>query len=76
MPEVQATRPLGRAAEKGGFKEKVFVALEAAVQADVDAFLRRGRVNAQDFEALERTIHRRALDAADRVIQAAGVQRS
>ena len=54
----------------------MFAALEAAVQADVDAFLRRGRVNAQDFEALERTIHRRALDAADRVIQAAGAQRS
>ena len=76
MPEVQATRPLGHAAEKGGFKEEVFAALEAAVQADVDAFLRHGRVNAQDFEALERTIHRRALDAADRVIQAAGAQRS
>ena len=76
MPEAQATRPLGHAAEKGGFKEEVFAALEAAVQADVDALLRRGRVNAQDFEALERTIHRRALDAADRVIQAAGAQRS
>ena len=76
MPEAQATRPLGHAAEKGGFKEEVFAALEAAVQADVDAFLRRGRVNAQDFENLERTIHRRALDAADRVIQAAGAQRS
>ena len=33
-------------------------------------------VNAQDFEALDRTIHRRALDAADRVIQAAEAQRS
>ena len=76
MPETQATRPLGHTAEKGGFKEEVFAALEAAVQADVDAFLRRGRANAQDFEALERTIHRRALDAADRVIQAAGAQRS
>ena len=76
MPEAQATRPLGHAAEKGGLKEEVFAALEAAVQADVDAFLQRGRVNAQDFEALERTIHRRALDAAGRVIQAAGAQRS
>ena len=76
MPEAQATRPLVHAAEKGGFKEEVFAALEAAVQADVDALLRCGRVNAQDFEALERTIHRRALDAADRIIQAAGAQRS
>ena len=76
MPEAQATRPLGRTAEKGGFKKEVFAALEAAVQADVDAFLRRGRVNAQDFESLERTIHRRALAAADRVIQAAGAARS
>ncbi len=76
MPEAQATRPFGHTAEKGGFKEEVFAALEAAVQADVDAFLRRGRGNAQDFEALERTIHRRALDAADQVIQAAGARRS
>ncbi len=76
MPEAQVTRPFGHAAEKGGFKEEVFAALEAAVQADVDAFLRRGRGNAQDFETLERTIHRRALDAADRVIRAAGARRS
>ena len=79
MPEAQATRPLGHAAEKGGFKgfkEEMFAAMEAAVKADVDAFLRRGRVNARDFETLERTIHRRALDAADRVVKAAGVQRS
>ena len=76
MPEAQATRPLGHAAEKGGFKEEMFAAMEAAVQADVDAFLRRGRVNARDFEALERTIHRRALAAADRVVKAAGAQRS
>ena len=76
MPAAQATRPLGHAAEKGGFKEEMFAAMEAAVKADVDAFLRRGRVNARDFEALERTIHRRALDAADRVVKAAGVQRS
>ena len=76
MPEAQATRPLGQAAEKGGFKEEAFAALGAPVQADVDALLRRGRVNAQDFEALARTVQRRALDAADRVIQAAGAQRS
>ena len=54
----------------------MFAALEAAVQADVDAFLRCEGANARDFETLERTIHRRALDAADRVIQAAGAQRS
>ena len=76
MPEAQATRPPDRAVVKGGFKEEVFAGLEAAVKADVDAFLRRGRVNAGDFEALERTLHRRALDAADRIIQAAGAQRS
>ena len=76
MPEAQATRPLGHAAKKGGFKEEIFAALEAAVKADVDAFLRRGRVNAGDFETLEWTLHRRALDAADRVIKAAGVRRS
>ena len=32
MPEAQATRPLGHAAEKGGFKEEMFAALEAAVK--------------------------------------------
>ena len=76
MPEAQATRRLGHAAEKGGSEEEMFAALEAAVKADVDAFLRSGRANAQDFGALERTIYRRALDAADRVIKAAGAQRS
>ena len=75
MPEAPA-RPLGHAAQKRGFKEETFAALEAAVKADVDAFLQGGRANAGDFEALERTIHRRALAAADRVIQAAGAQRS
>ena len=75
MPEAQSTGPLDEAAEKGGFEETLAV-LKAAVEADVDAFLRRGRAHAQDFEALERAVHRRALDAADRVIKAAGVQRS
>ena len=51
MPEAQLTAPLDHAAEKGGVKE-TFAALEAAVEADVDAFLRRGSVNAQDFETL------------------------
>ena len=45
MPEAQLTEPLDHAAEKGGVKE-TFAALEAAVEADVDAFLRRGSVNA------------------------------
>ena len=75
MPEAQLTERLDRAAEKGGFEETL-AALKAAVEADVDALLRRGRANAQDFEALERAVHRRALDAADRIIKAAGVQRS
>ena len=43
MPEAQLTAPLDHAAEKGGVKE-TFAALEAAVEADVDAFLRRGSV--------------------------------
>ena len=50
MPEAQATRRLGPAAEKGGSQEEVFAALEAAVKADVDAFLRSGRANARHFE--------------------------
>ena len=41
MPEAQLTEPLDRAAEKGGLEE-MFAALEAAVKADVEAFLRRG----------------------------------
>ena len=49
MPEAQLTAPLDHAAEKGGVKE-TFAALEAAVEADVDAFLRRGSVNAQDVK--------------------------
>ncbi len=79
MPEVQATEPLDHAAEKGGFKdfkEEMFAALESAVKADVDAFMRSGQVDAQGFETLLRTVHRRALDTADRVFKAAGAQRS
>ena len=75
MPEAQLTEPLARAAEKGGFEEK-FAALEAAVKADVEAVLRRGRVNAQDFETLERTVYRRALATAERVAKGLGAQRS
>ena len=41
MPESQLSEPLDHAAEKGGCKQ-MFAALEAAVEADVDAFLRRG----------------------------------
>ena len=67
MPEAQLTEPLDRAAEKGGVKE-TFAALEAAVEADVDAFLRRESVNAQDFETLLQTVHRRALATATRVV--------
>ena len=112
MPEAQLTEPLDRAAEKGGLEE-MFAALEAAVKADVEAFLRRGerecaglrdplaesspssarhgergreddfgaalvaafaaevaallgprRGDAQDFEALEQALRRRALDLA------------
>ena len=79
MPEVQATRPLGHAAEKGGSKEEMFAALEAAVQADVDAFLRRGRGmrrTSRPSSGRSTVEPRRALDAADRVIQAAGARRS
>ena len=41
MPEAQLTEPLDQAAEKGGSKE-MLAALEVAVEADVDALLRRG----------------------------------
>ena len=76
MPEAQLTEPLADAAEKGGFKEAMFAALKSAVEADVDAFLRRGSVNAQDFETLLQTVHRRALATATQVVEAAGAQRS
>ena len=76
MPEAQLTERLDRAAEKGGFKEERFAALEAAVEADVDAFLRRGSVNAQDFETLLQTVHRRALATASEVAKVVGAQRS
>ena len=50
--------------------------MEAAVEADVKAFLSRGNVNAQDFEALEQTVHRRALATASQAVQMIGAQRS
>ena len=54
----------------------MFAALEAAVEADVDGFLRRGSVNAQDFEALLQTVHRRALATASKVAKVVWAQRS
>ena len=68
MPEAQLTQPLDRAAEKGGLEEK-FAALEAAVKADVEAFLKRGNVNAQDFETLLQKVHRRALATASQAVK-------
>ncbi len=41
MPEAQLTEPLDHAAQKGGVEE-MFAALEAAVEADVGAFLMDG----------------------------------
>ena len=76
MPESQLTEPLDHAAEKRGFKEEMFAALEAAVEADVDAFLRRGSVNAQDFETLLQTVHRRALATASQVAKVVWARRS
>ena len=75
MPEAQLTEPLDRAAEKGGLEE-MFAALEGAVKADVDAFLRRGNVNAQDFETLLQTVHRRALATASQAVKAVSAPRS
>ena len=75
MPEAELTEPLDPAAEKGGFEEG-FAAMEAAVGADVDAFLRRRSVNAQDFETLLQTVHRRALATASQVVKVVGGQRS
>lgn len=68
MPEAQLTEPLDRAAEKGGLEEE-FAALEAAVKADVEAFLSRGNVNAQDFETLLQRVHRRALATASQAVK-------
>ena len=75
MPEAQLTGPLDHAVEKGGF-EKLFAALEASVKADVDAFLRRGDANAQDFETLLQTVHRRALATASQAVKVIGAQHS
>ena len=71
MPETQLTEPLDHAAKKGGVKD-LFAALEAAVGADVDAFLRRGNANAQDFETLLQTVHRRALATASQAVKMVG----
>ena len=49
MPEAQLTEPLDHAVEKGGVEE-LFAALEAAVGADVDAFLKRtSRLSCRPF---------------------------
>ena len=75
MPEAQLTEPLDRAAEKGGLEE-MFAALETAVKADVEAFLRRGNANAQDFDTLLQTVHRRALAAASQAVKTISTPRS
>ena len=75
MPEAQLTEPLDRAAEKGGLEE-MFSALEAAVKADVEAFLRRGNANAQDFETLLQRVHRRALATASEAAKTISAPRS
>ena len=76
MPEAQLTEPLAAAADKGGFKEERFAALKAAVEADIDAFLKQGNVNAQDFETLLQTVRRRALATASEVAKVIGARRS
>ena len=75
MPEAQLTEPLDRAAEKGGLEE-MFAALEAAVKADVEAFLSRGNANAQDFETLLQRVHRRALATASQAAKTISAPRS
>lgn len=75
MPEAQLMEPLDHAAEKGGVKE-LFAALEAAVKADVDAFLSRRDANAQDFDTFLQTVHRRALATASQAAKVIGAQRS
>ena len=73
-----AGKPRARSAPSrwGWVHPGVFAGCEAAVEADVDAFLRRGSVNAQDYETLLQTVHRRVLATATRVVQAVGAQRS
>ena len=54
----------------------MLAALEATVGANVDAFLRQGDANAQDFETLLQTVHRRALATTSQVVKMIGVPRS
>ena len=75
MPEGQLTDALGHAAEKGGVEE-LLAALEAAIQADVKAFLRQGNENPQGFETLLQTVHRRALATASEAAKRICAQRS
>ena len=75
MPEVQSTERIEHAVEKGSFKD-VLATVEAAVEADVDALLEPGPVDAKDFEGLVRAVRRQALATADRVAKAAGRPRS
>ena len=76
MPEAQLTERLDRAAEKGASRRRSSPALKAAVEADVDAFLRQGSVNAQDFETLLQIVRRRALTTASEVAKVIGARRS
>ena len=70
------TARLDRAAQKGGFREEKFAALKAAVEVDIEAFLRQGSVNAQDFETLLQSVRRRALTTASEVAKVIGARRS
>ena len=79
MPEAPLTEPLDRPlAQKGGSNKKMLAALEAARGQVPTSRLScdEGRVNAQDFETLERTVYRRALAAAARVAKGVGAPRS
>ena len=64
----------GTARSRG--RKRGLAALEAAVKADVEAFLRRGNVNAQDFETLLQTVHRRALATASQAVKTISAPRS
>ncbi len=76
MPEAQRTERIADAAEKGGLPKEMFAALKSAIEADVDAFLSRRSGNPQDFETLERTVRRRALATAARIVEGARARRS
>ena len=75
MPEAELTEPLDPAAEKGASRRGSPRWRRRSGPMSTRSFRRRS-VNAQDFETLLQTVHRRALATASQAVKVIGAQRS